>query len=108
MVQRHLTDNLKKKRIFVPDHVKKDLGFSIMSRILAYQQQKQDFFYSRVNTHKDSVVTTKEASRVEPLATIERSNGSMVINPALQAILEEQGNWKDFNTEPHRYEPAED
>ena len=43
MVQRHLTDNLKKKRVIVPDHVNKDLGFSIMSRISAYQQQKQDF-----------------------------------------------------------------
>ena len=70
-----------------------------MSRILAYQQQKQKFYRSRVNTHKVYVATTEEAGKVRPLGTLE-PNGKLTINPALKAILEENGRWKDFNETP--------
>ena len=67
-----------------------------MLRILAYQKSKRDFFRKRVYTHKVSVVTRQEASRVLPLGELD-INGRLVINASLKSILQEFEVWTDFN-----------
>ena len=82
---------INKKRI------KSDFAKHLMSRILAYQLYRRNYFLDKSNTNIPSHRSTSEVEKLAPLGDLDYDSGQLVINPNIRRLFKKAGVWVDFN-----------
>jgi hypothetical protein len=68
-----------------------------MSRILAFQKHKSDFYVLRNNTKLQSTLPARAAMAVLDLGILNCTTGRLDIHQGIIDILKESMVWRDFN-----------
>ena len=106
VLYRHMTLlDLGKTRKIKLKSVRKDLGRVLMDRILAFQQEKQNFYLLNVcaGQHPNSNMSRahipeKTICKVSQLGKLNDHTGELIVKPTLRKALRSLGAWKKFGT----------
>ena len=82
---------LNKKRI------KRDIAHKFMSRILAYQQYRRNYFYDKVNSTIPVHRSNREVRQLSGLGELSYHTGRLKLNKPIRKLLKKAGVWVDFN-----------
>ena len=93
-----LTKVRREKTIYKPENTIKYLASLFASRILAYQESNNLFYLGRRYSTKQHRLPTSAAEQAKDLGTLDLETGMLTIHSALQKKLEEQGQWRDYNS----------
>ena len=104
VLYRHMTllDLGKTKKIKMKS-LQKDLGRTLMSRILAFQQEKRDFYLTNkcAGYRQDTgllriQLQEKEVEKVSQLGALNDETGELIVKPTLRKALRSLEAWKRF------------
>ena len=73
------------------------IAHSFMSRILAYQLYRRNFYYDKVNSSIPVHRSSKEVSLVAPVGKLDYNTGTLRIKPKLRKLLKKYKVWINFN-----------
>lgn len=77
--------------------IKRDFANHLMTRILAYQLYRRNYYLDKFNTNIPSHRPTSEVSKLAPLGDLDYDTGQLIINPNIRRLLKKAGVWVDFN-----------
>jgi len=105
-VYRNLTHKKREKVKFNPYRVKQEILRHLMSRILAYQSEKQIFNMMRKYSSLQHILPKKAADLVSPLGNLNVKTGTLTIKNELKTIFKKYKVWTDFNLEVQKNESS--
>ena len=94
---RHLTkletngSPINKKRI------KRDISNDFMSRILAFQLYRRNYYLDKVNTNIPIHRSKSEVAKLSPLGELDIATGHLTIRPSTRKLLKKAKVYVDFN-----------
>ena len=62
-----------------------------MTRILAYQLYRRNYYLDKFNTNIPSHRPTSEVSKLAPLGDLDYDTGQLIINPNIRRLLPKEG-----------------
>ena len=94
--------DLKKISKFKMDAMVRDLGRSVMSRILAFQKSRQRFYMKRKcagdrpNGDSSTILPKSYAAKVAEIGKLDTTTGRLKVNPEVTRALIVLGVWQRF------------
>ena len=93
----HLTKLEIDKTPLNKKQVKRDIAHKFMSRILAYQQYRRNYFYDKVNSTIPVHRSSREVRQLSGLGELSYHTGRLKLNKPIRKLLKKAGVWVDFN-----------
>ena len=90
---RNLTRVSQEKEIFSPNRVIRETAQLFASRMQAKQGEKRRFFNSRIHTTKKYILPNKAVLQMEPIGSLDPTNGEIEFNHDLVELMKAQGAW---------------
>ena len=97
MNYKHLTSFECSHIPYNPDRVCKDIARTFMTRILAYQLHRRNYYYDKRNTPWPCHRSHTEVLNAKPLGKLVYHSGKLKIKKKIKAIFVRYGVWTDFN-----------
>ena len=77
--------------------IKRNIAHAFMSRILAYQLYRRNYYFDKVNSTIPVHRSSKEVTNIAPLGKLDYDTGTLLINPKIRKLLKKHKVWIDFN-----------
>ena len=94
---RHLTHVEVNGAPINKDRIKRDIASDVMSRTLAYQLYRRNYYLDKVNTNIPSHRSHSEVANLRPIGELDYNTGRLTIRPAIRRLLKKAKVYVDFN-----------
>ena len=77
--------------------IKRDIANDFMSRILAYQLYRRNYYLDKVNTNTPSHRSHSEVANLRPLGELDFDTGQLILRPSIRRLIKKAKVYVDFN-----------
>ena len=99
VIYKHFTKAEHEKKKFIPKTVTRDILRLFMSRVLAFQHNRRNFYLQRRFSSLPKVLPKKAVNRLAHLGKLNKRTGKFKIKPEIIEIFKEYEVWTDFDKE---------